>query len=326
MKVLIVDGSKDRRRELVQHLAALGNIVIQGAVPDMRSAMTAVLDASPDVLVTGAVLPDGHSTQLVERVRRIAHTSIVVLASPDCPAERARFLAAGADAYVDTAELPRAIEGLGRIGSDAIAAEDSQRLLGRMAAGVIHDLNNYLNIIEVTMRLLRRAPADEAQALWQQMRRTVDAIARMTAQVLTYAHGGQVAPELVDVGVIARDVLGLCARIIPATIAIEVDVADGSRITGIRSELEQMLLNLVINACDAMPEGGNLAVTVRKLGKRVVLSVADTGHGLGAGPPKRGGHGLGLGIVRGVVERHRGELHVVVGDTGGTAVTISLPR
>ena len=81
MRILIVDGSRDQRRHLVQALGAVTNVVIQGAVADMRSALEAVVEVSPDVIVTGAALPDGDGTQLIESVRRTIWTRPPTLVS-----------------------------------------------------------------------------------------------------------------------------------------------------------------------------------------------------------------------------------------------------
>lgn len=119
MKVLIVDGSKQSRRDTVEALAQLTNVVVQGAVANLRTALHALADASPDVVVTDAGLPDGEGAHLVEKIRRLAPSpSIVVVAADGSDAERARYLAAGADRYVERdaelRELQEAVVTLGR--------------------------------------------------------------------------------------------------------------------------------------------------------------------------------------------------------------------
>src|SRR5690606_13990279 len=102
---------------------------------------------------------------------------------------------------------------------------------------------------------------------------------------------------------------------------------------GVRAQLEQLVLNLVINACEAMPDGGELVVTVRKsAAAAVVLEVVDSGSGgvppIGNGRAvsrKRRGAGLGLGIVQSVVERHRGAFTIAKAEPGGTKVVVMLP-
>ena len=111
MKILIVDGSREQRLHLVQVLGAVTNVVIQGAVEDMRSALHAVVEASPDVIVTGAALPDGDGAQLIEGVRALARTpSFVVVAGNQCEEQRARYLEVGVDRYVEKSDDSRAIQ------------------------------------------------------------------------------------------------------------------------------------------------------------------------------------------------------------------------
>jgi signal transduction histidine kinase len=334
MKVLIVDGSKQKRRDLVELLGDVANVVIQGAVPDLRSALRAVAEVSPDVIITGPLLPDGDGMHLIQRVRRLAHLpAVIVVAATECAEQRERYLAAGADRYVSEDELKPTLTSFSRIQRlGSIPPEESQRLLGRMAAGVVHDLNNYLNVIEVTVRLLRRDP-DDADHLWQQLRAALDAIARLTTNLTAYARGAIAEPEEQDLGAIVREVLALIARIVPMTIVVATEIDAKARVVrGVRAELEQLVLNLVINAIDAMPDGGELHVVVRYRSHTAVLEVADTGRGMFAPSlgdlslsTKRPGIGLGLGIVRSVVERQRGVLRIVPRSTGGTTVTVMLP-
>src|SRR6476469_1315153 len=102
MKVLIVDGSRETRHGLVSALGEITNVVIQGAVSHVRSALRAIADASPDVVVTGTTLTDGDGTHLIESMRKLTTTpSIVVVSATTCGDERKRYLAAGADRFVD---------------------------------------------------------------------------------------------------------------------------------------------------------------------------------------------------------------------------------
>src|ERR1044071_1545699 len=133
MKVLIVDGSKQKRSFLVEALGELTNVVVQGAVSHVRTAIRAVADANPDVIVTGVVLPDGEGTHLIERVRRMtAPPSIVVVADPGSDEQRMRYLAAGADRYVDSDDMSELQAAVATLRSrEGVSPFESQRLLGR---------------------------------------------------------------------------------------------------------------------------------------------------------------------------------------------------
>ena len=163
----------------------------------------------------------------------------------------------------------------------------------------------------------------------------VQTMSRLNTTLLGYARGGSAAPGLVDLGAVVRETLSLLGRVVPPEIDVRLDVSDQlPGIQGIRSELEQLVLNLVINACDAMPRGGELKIGVRRsVGAVLVLEIADTGEGMVQDPSlngrtlstKRIGAGLGLGIVHAVVERHRGAINIAPAGGGGTVVVVMLP-
>ncbi len=326
--MLIVDGSRESRRDTVDALAQLTNVVILGAVANVRTALHALADAPADVVVTGAELPDGDGAQLVERVRRLTRApSIVVVSDAPTEEQRSRYLAAGADRFVDRAggmqELQDALLGLGRGRNTVIPEPDRLRLLGRMTSGTVHDLNNYLAAAEGCVALLTRHPNDPT--LWTQLRAALGAMGRINSTLLGYAHGRTPPPSSIDMGHVVRETLAACARLVPSNIKLTMDIMDGLRpVRGVASELEQLVLNLVINACDAMPDGGALHVAVtRTAAAAVLLRVADSGSGLETRSRDRGG--LGLSIVHSVVERHAGAVQFSVRPGGGTIVDVVLP-
>src|SRR5689334_13448203 len=168
MKVLIVDGSRETRHGLVSALGEITNVVIQGAVSHVRSALRAIADASPDVVVTSTTLTDGDGTALIESLRKMsAMPSIVVVSPTACPSERKRYLAAGADRFVDgdPSEVAAAVAGLRVRPTGSIPPFESMRLLGRMSAGVVHDLNNYLTALNASLQMLE---ANGDRTLWPQ--------------------------------------------------------------------------------------------------------------------------------------------------------------
>lgn len=338
MKVLIVDGSKQKRHDLVEALAELTNVVVQGAVSHVRTALSAVADASPDVIVTGVVLPDGEGTHLIERVRRMATPpSIVVVADPGSEEQRERYLAAGADRYVigeDVAAIQAAVVDM-RNHNTGVSAIQSQRLFGRMTAGVVHDLNNYLSVLDGSLELLNRHPEDRHE-LWPPIRSMVDSIQDLIGNLLAYARGGSPPMEALDLGEVVREALVIGRRMIPTNVIQTLEIADGLRhVHGVRAELQQMVLNLIINACDAMPCGGALHIAVKGATPRaVMLEISDSGTGKPMPPASgrtsstkvgRNGVGLGLGIVQSVITHHHGALRILERTGGGTLVAVMLP-
>lgn len=328
MKVLIVDGSKESRRDTVEALTQLTNVVILGAVANARTALYALADAPPDVVVTDAQLPDGDGEHLVERIKRLERSpSIVVVSGEPSDEQRERYMAAGVDRYVgrdaELRGLTDAVVTLGR-GRSSIAANDSLRLLGRLAAGASHDMNNYLFAAGSLLSLLERNPKDPS--LWTQLNAALEAIARVNGTILSYARGASPRPEGIDVGATVRAVLAIAAQLVPPSVSVTTDISPSLRsVRGVPTDIEQLVLNLIINACDAMPEGGMLHIAVTPTASAAVhLRVTDSGYGLDR-PSTREGRGLGLGIVRAVVERHNGALRFADRAGGGTVVDVMLP-
>lgn len=213
--------------------------------------------------------------------------------------------------------------------------DESFRLLGRMTAGVAHDLNNYLTVLRVSIDLLEQRGSD--RLLWERAREAIESAIALNRNLLEYARGAQPEPRAVDLSALVGRVLGLVQRLITPSIVVVVDEAgELPAVRGVAPELEQLVLNLVLNACDAMPGGGELRLRLRAPGpSAVVLDVMDTGCGgvraIASGEahapstkPGRHGRGLGLGIVRAVADRHHAVLKVNAREGGGTIATIIL--
>jgi signal transduction histidine kinase len=216
--------------------------------------------------------------------------------------------------------------------------DDGFKVLGRVTAGVAHDLSNYLAIIEIALATLEgRNHEPVIERALQHARLAAERSVGLTSCLLEYARGGLPPMASVDLGARARHVLEVFRSALPAEIAVVVRADAGVRITGVAAELEQLVLNLVLNACDAMQAGGTLEVSVSETSSEVSLEVADTGCGLapalgdggGALSPStkashRGG-GLGLGIVRRVADRHGAWIRISPRPGGGTRCLVIFP-
>ncbi len=224
---------------------------------------------------------------------------------------------------------------------DGVHAEptDPFALVGRLAVGVAHDINNYLAAAEVALAYAERAASGDARKDLRDVRESFDGVLRIARSLTSYARGAQPAPEPIELEPLIRRLLSVFGRVIPEGVRVIMEVgSDLPIVSGVVSELEQVVLNLVLNACDAMVWGGTLwIILLRAPGGQVRLEVADTGRGLtpeviaSDGPmspsTKRGriGSGLGLGIVRGLVERHGGTVELGRAAGGGTSVRVLLP-
>ena len=214
--------------------------------------------------------------------------------------------------------------------------DDDLRLLGRMAAGVVHDLNNYLAVIHANLTLFEHAPDPDLIA------RALDGVnqaGRLTSTLLEHVRGAQLPLAKIDFGPLVKRTLALFERTLPSNIQLEVQIApDLGPVRGARAELEQLVLNLVMNAVDAMPQGGELLVRVMATGgASVYFEISDTGAGITIEAPsspeamlpstKDGRRvGLGLSIVQRVVDRCGGALAIAPRrDGSGTTAIIFLP-
>ncbi len=216
---------------------------------------------------------------------------------------------------------------------------DPMALIGRLAVGAAHDINNYLAAGEVALSFAERAAGEELKKDLREVRASFDGVARIARALTAYARGGQPGAEPIELEALIRRVIESFGRVIPDGVRVVVETAsDLPTVRGVASELEQVVLNLVLNACEAMIWGGTLWLIVeRGPGAHLRLEVADTGRGLppevsssgGATSPStkhsRARNGLGLGIVRQIVERHGGAVELGRAVGGGTSVVILLP-
>lgn len=232
----------------------------------------------------------------------------------------------------------------------------TQRLesIGTLAGGIAHDLNNLLAPIVMGVELLRQGEASPTH------RRVIDTIERsarrgtdLVKQVLSFARGVEGARVAVHLGHIIREIVTMTQTTFPKSITLEVDVPrDLWLVTGDPTQLNQVLLNLCVNARDAMPTGGRLCIRVRNtevdaqlatmhpglaVGPYVQLEVTDTGKGIAPEIQERifepffttkevgKGTGLGLSTVLGIVRSHGGAVNVESAHDRGTTFRIHLP-
>lgn len=215
----------------------------------------------------------------------------------------------------------------------------TQRLesLGTLAGGIAHDLNNVLTPILMSVQLLRQDEPDERR---REMLDALDAAAQrgagMIRQVLSFARGTEGRREPVDLTALLSELGRFCRETLPRSIELVVDVApDLPAVAGDDTELFQVLVNLITNARDAMPDGGLLAVRATMEGDRVRLEVRDSGCGMDertAGrilepffTTKETGTGLGLPTSAAIVKAHGGELEVETTPGAGTSIGFTLP-
>jgi PAS domain S-box-containing protein len=233
----------------------------------------------------------------------------------------------------------------------------SQKLeaVGRLAGGVAHDFNNLLTVIlSCAGALVELCPGDdprrvEAQEIGDAARRA----SHLTRQLLAFSRRQASSPTALDVGAVAAGMESLLRRLIGEDVALEIvrEPALG-RVLADAGQLEQVILNLAVNARDAMPTGGRIRIEVANLdatapedaarlgappGRHVTLAVRDTGTGMSAETrshlfepffttkEKGKGTGLGLATVYGIVRQAGGDVRVESAPGQGTRFLVLLP-
>lgn len=224
--------------------------------------------------------------------------------------------------------------------------------IGRLAGGIAHDFNNILNIISAYSALLAKGDPEKRSQSLEAIEKAVARGAALVRQLLTFARHEAIKFEPVDVNAIVREVASMIRETFPRSIAIELDLApELPTINANVSQLHQALLNLCVNARDAMPEGGTLqlatavarreALRARRVDadeeRYVCIGVSDTGTGMDektrqrifepffSTKGKEQGSGLGLAVVYGITNAHGGIVEVDSQPGEGTRFSIYLP-
>jgi two-component system, cell cycle sensor histidine kinase and response regulator CckA len=341
------------RRRALQHavVAGLGKLALRDS--DVNAVTTKAVDAIAETLR----LP---KTVALDLLRRQGLASIprasaeVSSADVQLDPEDADFVRSIAILVTSAMERRRA--------EDTLVERDEQlrqaqkmEAIGQLAGGVAHDFNNLLTIINVHTDLLLQQLPESAP-----LRKDVEEVARaasraasLTRQLLTFSRKQVVQPLVLDLARVVTGVEPMLQRLIGEDVDFEATVAPNiSPVLADEGEIEQILINLVVNARDAMPQGGRLTVSVANVeaedelcarhpslrpGDYVRLMVTDTGMGMTTETMARAfepffttkepgrGTGLGLATVYGIVKQSGGTITVESTPGDGTTFYIYLP-
>jgi PAS domain S-box-containing protein len=228
--------------------------------------------------------------------------------------------------------------------------------VGRLAGGVAHDFNNLLTVIAGRSHFLahRLPPEDPSRRDVELIQKSTERAAQLTRQLLAFSRKQILEPKLVDLGAIATGIEPILRRLISEDIDLAVVSRAGlGRVKADPGQIEQVILNLAINARDAMPRGGRLTIETANTeldegyaaqhtevtpGLYVMLAVSDTGTGMDAATQARlfepffttkepgKGTGLGLATVYGIVKQSGGHVAVYSELGRGSSFKVYLPR
>ncbi|MGA8144106.1 MAG: CHASE4 domain-containing protein [Candidatus Acidiferrales bacterium] len=240
--------------------------------------------------------------------------------------------------------------------ADQLRVSQKMQAVGELAGGVAHDFNNLLMIVKghAEMLLDRIQDSSPARHNLEQIQGATDRAATLTRQLLAFSRKQVLQPKILDVNDVVAGMIKMFARVIGEN--IDLAFLPGSKLAPVKADpgqMEQVLLNLVVNARDAMPDGGRLTIETCNIeldrvsasqhpameaGSYVMLIVTDTGCGMDAGTQARifepffttkghgKGTGLGLATVYGVVKQSGGFIWVYSELDHGTTFKIYLPQ
>ncbi|WP_200941460.1 hybrid sensor histidine kinase/response regulator [Caulobacter sp. Root1455] len=252
----------------------------------------------------------------------------------------------------DITEKRQAEEELER-SREALVQAQKMEAIGRLTGGVAHDFNNLLTVIRASADFLRRpnVPEEKRTRYIEAIAETAERAATLTGQLLAFARRQPLQPEIFDVCARLRGLHRIIGSTIGSSVIIETDFPEAEHVVEADpSQFDTAVLNMVINARDAMPRGGTIRIAARTVdgvpavrghaaarGNFIAVDIADNGTGM---PPETlkkifepffttkpvdKGTGLGLSQVYGFAKQSRGEIDVASQEHVGTTFTLYLP-
>ncbi|HXE80611.1 MAG TPA: response regulator [Vicinamibacterales bacterium] len=370
VRILVVDDDPQAESLIAMALAEAPFERIIESVGTKAAGLARISADEHDVYLIDQKLPDGTGLDLIHQAKMAgASRPFILMTGYGSHALDEEASRSGAADYVEknmvATQLERAIRYALRNWQAARLLHDREEQLrqaqkmeaiGRLAGGVAHDFNNLLTaIIGYTDLISERTDLDEQTVRdVAEIRKAADRAAALTRQLLAFSRKQFLAPTILDLNATASELLEMLPRVIGDHIQTTVKLGPSlQQVKADASQMQQVLMNLVLNARDAMPDGGTLTIETAdvvldderiaaenlnlKPGQYVMLAVTDTGVGMDSATrerafepffttkPKGKGTGFGLATVYGIVDQSGGGIALQSAPGRGTSVRIYLP-
>lgn len=360
--------SEQRHREMVENaIDSIYSHDLDGRFTSVNRTMVELLGYTREELL-GMSIDRVVAPEHIEAVRRSMARKLANDRLPPAPYELVAVCKDGRRIWVEVSTRlirekgsPVGVEGIARDitlrKKLEIQLRQAQKMdaLGRLAGGVAHDFNNILTVICGYANLLIPEARDNRQReRLELIRKAGEQAAQLTQHLLAFSRSQAAEPAPVDLNRVVKDMEKLLIRMIGEDVRLATKLAPGlASIMGDAGHLGQVVMNLAVNARDAMPNGGTLTITTSNVsrmddgsysaepgsaGTHVMLTVSDTGTGMDPEVVRQAfepfyttkeqgkGTGLGLSVVYGIVRQYGGEISVVSEPGRGTTFRIGFPQ
>jgi two-component system, cell cycle sensor histidine kinase and response regulator CckA len=368
LRVLLVEDQESDAALLLRELDRIGYEVTCRRV-DTLEAMAAALAEPCDLVISDYSLPGFSAHDALALCRdRGADVPFIIVSGTIEEEEAVESLRQGAQDFVTKGRLARLGPAIARslreheerrarrAAEARLQRAEKLEAIGQLAGGVAHDFNNLLGVIQGCGELMTRDLAGDARQKRRldQILRAASQGASLTRRLLALSRQQALEARPMDVNAVVSDMEGMLRRLISEDIQITTVLTSGlHRVKADRAQIEQVLMNLAVNARDAMSGGGRLIIETANVelddsyvashpdarpGHHAMLAVSDTGHGMDSGTlshvfepffttkePGRG-TGLGLATVYGIVRQSGGHLAVYSEPGRGATFKVYLPR
>jgi signal transduction histidine kinase len=333
------------------------------AVGRLSAALVALKERSFDAVLLDLNLPDSQGLPTLQRLTRADdHMPVVVLTGIDDTSRAQEAMRLGAQDWLtkDNSDPDLVVRALHyaverkRL-TERLARSQKLEAIGQLARNVAHEFNNVLTIIVGHAGLAGTDDPDVRKHALEEIEQAVQRGALLTRQLLGLARPGARAAAVADVRQAIASVKGLCEAVLSQTVTMALDVRETAQVPMAQEQLEQVLLNLILNARDAMPHGGTITIATSRSDtsrdgsgsgsgsshaaapSRIQIRVQDTGMGIHPDALPRlfepffttkgeSGTGLGLMIAQELIEHAGGTIRVESEYGHGATVLIDLPR